>query len=373
MQAQLNVGIQAIELLGYQGNHGLGKITTDLELEDELLNNNNYRTLWDSENESESEYEFSPPGETAENWVLHGSKTVFMLDLLDNLPRLQFSDDTIKAIIWVMKECGTPNVPTFTAFHMLQQKLDCSIGLTPEHHTSSLGNYFYVLHPAKLFALDWANPLVCPHINPFPEIKESMSEFWQGEKWLSEVPIDELSPMWADLERVPRVHFYVKELVRLSNGRCVVLKRWVIWKREVHGEVYDIAYNSEIYSDNGVWHEAHDCKAEEEILFQLIPHVLPADNPQQSENTSHVGGQGNMKCCRDLRGGTDAEKESDTGYHGMFSPGIPHTPRNTVDCLREQIALACLGRQKTIEKLQTETGVKDKTAGFWIKILLEKA
>uniref|UniRef100_A0A0W0F4Z4 Uncharacterized protein n=1 Tax=Moniliophthora roreri TaxID=221103 RepID=A0A0W0F4Z4_MONRR len=281
MQAQLNVGIQAIELLGYQGNHGLGKITTDLELEDELLNNNNYRTLWDSENESESEYEFSPPGETAENWVLHGSKTVFMLDLLDNLPRLQFSDDTIKAIIWVMKECGTPN--------------------------------------------DWANPLVCPHINPFPEIKESMSEFWQGEKWLSEVPIDELSPMWADLD------------------------------------------------DNGVWHEAHDCKAEEEILFQLIPHVLPADNPQQSENTSHVGGQGNMKCCRDLRGGTDAEKESDTGYHGMFSPGIPHTPRNTVDCLREQIALACLGRQKTIEKLQTETGVKDKTAGFWIKILLEKA
>ncbi|KAF8530078.1 hypothetical protein BU17DRAFT_6769, partial [Hysterangium stoloniferum] len=37
-------------------------------------------------------------------WAPHGSKTMFFLNLLDKLPRLQLSDDHLQAIIWVMKE-----------------------------------------------------------------------------------------------------------------------------------------------------------------------------------------------------------------------------------------------------------------------------
>jgi hypothetical protein len=103
-------------------------------------------------------------------WAPHGSKTVrvlyiifiillnsfikmFMLDLLDNLPRLRLSDDHLKTIIWVMQECGTPNVPSFAALRKMQAKLSREVGLSSVHHTSSLGNHFYMNHPLDLFAL----------------------------------------------------------------------------------------------------------------------------------------------------------------------------------------------------------------------------
>jgi hypothetical protein len=78
---------------------------------------------------------------------------MFMLDLLDNLPRLRLSDDHMKAIIWVMKECGTPDVPSFYALRKLQQKLAQDVGLKPRHHTFSLDNQFYMNHPNDLIRL----------------------------------------------------------------------------------------------------------------------------------------------------------------------------------------------------------------------------
>jgi hypothetical protein len=78
---------------------------------------------------------------------------MFMLDLLDHLPRLRLSDDHLRAVIWIMRECGTPDVPTFSALRKMQSKLDSEVGLASQHHTSSLGNHFYMNHPAKLLAL----------------------------------------------------------------------------------------------------------------------------------------------------------------------------------------------------------------------------
>jgi hypothetical protein len=73
-----------------------------------------------------------------------------------------------------------------------------------------------------------------------------------------------------------------------------------------------------IASDPEIWHSTYDCELEEEILFQLVPHVLPADNPQQSEHASHIGGNGLYNCRRDKLGGTDEEKENDEGYTSLF-------------------------------------------------------
>lgn len=76
-----------------------------------------------------------------------------MLDLLDNLPRLRLSDDHLKAIMWVMGECGTLNVPSFSALRKLQARMTCETGLKPEEHMSALGNRFCMNHPNKLFSL----------------------------------------------------------------------------------------------------------------------------------------------------------------------------------------------------------------------------
>jgi hypothetical protein len=85
---------------------------------------------------------------------------------------------------------------------------------------------------------------------------------------------------------------------------------------------YNFGYNWIIticFSVPGAWHEAYDCELEQEILFEIIPHVLPADNPQQSETSSHIGMGGNLKCRRDFSGGTKEFLETDVGYSALYS------------------------------------------------------
>ena len=66
-------------------------------------------------------------------------------------------------------------------------------------------------------------------------------------------------------------------------------------------------------------HKAYDCVLNTEILFRLLLHNLPGDNPQQSEDASHISG-GNCKMISraDTIGGTTVEKETDEGYDQLF-------------------------------------------------------
>ncbi|KAJ7835357.1 hypothetical protein B0H14DRAFT_3109979 [Mycena olivaceomarginata] len=100
---------------------------------------------------------------------------------------------------------------------------------------------------------------------------------------------------------------------------------------------------------------------------------LPADNPQQSEEASHMGGNANCGCRRCKAGGTHLETESDEGYHAIHYAGLPRFAAQTKSVLEEQLRLAMRGVEAPILKLQTKTGVKDKVAQYWIDILLEKA
>ncbi|KAJ7474227.1 hypothetical protein FB451DRAFT_1351527 [Mycena latifolia] len=100
---------------------------------------------------------------------------------------------------------------------------------------------------------------------------------------------------------------------------------------------------------------------------------LPADNPQQSEEVSHMGGNANYGCRRCMAGGPHEHTESDEGYHSMHYAGLPRFAAQTKKTLEEQIRLATYGVEAPISKLQTATGVKDKVAQYWINILLEKA
>ncbi|KAJ6611032.1 hypothetical protein B0H10DRAFT_1810513 [Mycena sp. CBHHK59/15] len=100
---------------------------------------------------------------------------------------------------------------------------------------------------------------------------------------------------------------------------------------------------------------------------------LPADNPQQSEEASHMGGNANCGCRRCKAGGPHEVTESDAGYHAMHYAGIPRLAAETKRTLEEQIDLAMYGVEAPISRLQTATGVKDKVAQYWIEILLKKS
>ncbi|KAJ7719037.1 hypothetical protein B0H16DRAFT_1739633 [Mycena metata] len=121
------------------------------------------------------------------------------------------------------------------------------------------------------------------------------------------------------------------------------------------------------------FHVAYDCELEQEILFRIFAHVLPADNPQQAESASNAGVHANHWCRYDLSGGPAEYRETDEGYRALFKPGIPRTPAQTVRTIKRQIWVACAGVQEALEELQTSTGVRDKTALFWMNQLIIKA
>lgn len=73
----------------------------------------------------------------------------------------------------------------------------------------------------------------------------SVSEFRQAEKWTKEIPLDDLSPMWADFKKAKHRHFYVKELAQLRDGAYVIPLRWVIKNKTEQAECYDVLLNTE--------------------------------------------------------------------------------------------------------------------------------
>ncbi|KZS87977.1 hypothetical protein SISNIDRAFT_418742 [Sistotremastrum niveocremeum HHB9708] len=123
------------------------------------------------------------------------------------------------------------------------------------------------------------------------------------------------------------------------------------------------------------WHEAYDCRTGQNILFRVLPHLLPADNPQQAELASNVGVHGNCNCRECKVGGTDDDRETNEGYHAHFEVQsmTARTTEETIETIRQQIEAACLGQMDVVKELQTKTGVKDTIAIYWVETLVGMA
>ncbi|KAF5374921.1 hypothetical protein D9758_000015 [Tetrapyrgos nigripes] len=100
---------------------------------------------------------------------------------------------------------------------------------------------------------------------------------------------------------------------------------------------------------------------------------LPADNPQQSEESSHIGHQGLCKCRQCFPDGENGFHASVEGYSNFYKAGAPRNVTNIRSCVLEQLRLATYGIESHVEELQKRTGTKDKIAQHWIDILIPKA
>jgi len=69
---------------------------------------------------------------------------MMMLDIVDNLPRLRMSSNLFRMVLWILKESGLSNVPSYEAFRKMQTDLRKRCGSEPTECKSSLGNIFYV-------------------------------------------------------------------------------------------------------------------------------------------------------------------------------------------------------------------------------------
>jgi hypothetical protein len=70
---------------------------------------------------------------------------MFLVDLLDNLPRLRMSQRQrhLQMVLWVMGESGAENVPSLYALRQIQQKLHKKCGVSTQRFESSVGNILY--------------------------------------------------------------------------------------------------------------------------------------------------------------------------------------------------------------------------------------
>ncbi|KAJ7230962.1 hypothetical protein B0H12DRAFT_1029729 [Mycena haematopus] len=100
---------------------------------------------------------------------------------------------------------------------------------------------------------------------------------------------------------------------------------------------------------------------------------LPADNPQQSEEASHIGGNSNFPCRKCQWGGTQIEKETEHIYHECHFAGAARDAVQIRNNLEEQLRLLMLGDPKAVTDHQRVTGTKDKTTQHWIELLLAKS
>lgn len=115
--------------------------------------------IWKESDEGEVHFdkdtndnERTHPMEEDNKWFPYENKTVFFLDLLDSLPRLRMSDDQMKAVLWVMKECGTEDVPSFYKLRKAQDKLRTGFLATQEHISIS-GKHFFANDPVEIIQL----------------------------------------------------------------------------------------------------------------------------------------------------------------------------------------------------------------------------
>ncbi|KAF8809707.1 hypothetical protein BYT27DRAFT_7222301 [Phlegmacium glaucopus] len=145
---------------------------------------------------------------------------MFLLDTLDNLPRMRISNSLMNVFLWVLREAGTHNVPSLYHLCQVQASLQKSSGVPTTQHKSPKGNIYSMNDPWTLVAMDWANPTVCDYICRYPVIPLDgvISEVYHAQKWRKDVDQHTLSPMYDAGDR----HYYIDELVPLKDDAYVI-------------------------------------------------------------------------------------------------------------------------------------------------------
>ncbi|KAJ7859305.1 hypothetical protein B0H14DRAFT_3084960 [Mycena olivaceomarginata] len=158
----------------------------------------------------------------SEKWFPYPSKMLFLLDTLDNLPRLRISSSLMCLFLWILKEAGCKDVPSFDLLRRVQKELRGQCGVPSIPCRSPQGN-------------DWTNPVTRKLIHVYPEIPEDgiIREIWHAQKWRKHMDLDILSPMYA----AGASHYY--------DGQLIIPMCWVMFRGKVWADAFTITLDEQ--------------------------------------------------------------------------------------------------------------------------------
>ncbi|KAJ6623228.1 hypothetical protein B0H10DRAFT_1786753 [Mycena sp. CBHHK59/15] len=180
---------------------------------------------------------------SASEWFPYPTKMIFLLDILDNLPRLRISNSLMRVILWILKEAQCKNVPSFDHLRRIQKQIRSDSGIPSIPCKSPLGNVFFMNDPRAIIAQDWANPTTRKLIHVYPEIPKDgvIREIWHAQKWCKSMDLDSLSPMYD----AGTSHYYVYEVARLRDGNFVIPIRWVRFRGKIYADAFAITLDED--------------------------------------------------------------------------------------------------------------------------------
>ncbi|KAJ3859493.1 hypothetical protein EV359DRAFT_68107 [Lentinula novae-zelandiae] len=164
------------------------------------------------------------------------NKLMMLLDLINNLPRLHLSAAHFKLILWLLRDSGVPNVPSYYTYQKMKVELQTMCGSEPQPCKSTVGNYFYVNDPRDAVKKNFANPHVVKHMNYYPEeVEGPISEVWQAKHHMKYHP-SKHTPMLSSAGK----QFYIDEVARLSDNCLVIPKRWLKQKGIICADAHSV-------------------------------------------------------------------------------------------------------------------------------------
>jgi hypothetical protein len=184
---------------------------------------------------------------------------MFLLDLLDNLPRLRVSSSLMRVVLWMLHEAGARDVPSLDRLRSTQKEIRKDSGIPSVPCVSPLGNVFFMNDPRAIVkqvflvprqaavterdTQDWANPAIRKFIQIYPEEPADgvVREIWHADKWCKDMDGDALTPMY---DGGGAGHFYVNEVARLRDEQLVVPVRWVIRKQALHADCHTVTIDA---------------------------------------------------------------------------------------------------------------------------------
>ncbi|KAH9978409.1 hypothetical protein BJV74DRAFT_879458 [Russula compacta] len=167
-------------------------------------------------------------------WFPYLDKALFLMDLLFSSPRLKFSRAQQKAILSWVNELGA-TVPSYKKFQATQTGLLNKLGNPTSCVKSGRGNVYYLNEIGDSIAKDMANPISRPGMVFYlDDSGSSLSQTWNADKMLKDVPDHLLTPMIKH----QGVIYYVNELVQCKCRAWFIPNRWIT----KNGSMYAVGY-----------------------------------------------------------------------------------------------------------------------------------